>query len=84
MLYNAVLVGDRAYVLYYHKFTLSVYKANHLSVSTAILSYMIQNTVDVIVITNTKYQSWKANVKKPYIFICSYNDSSIDNEATAT
>ena len=57
---------------------------NHLSVSTAILSYMIQNTVDIIVIPNTKYQSWKANVKKQFIFICSSNDSFIDTEETAT
>ena len=51
---------------------------NHLSVPTAILSYMIQNTVDVIRITNTKYQKWKDHVKKKFIFI-----SCIDNEEAA-
>ena len=56
---------------------------NYLSVPTSMLSYMIQNTADVIVVTNAKYQSWKANVKKQFIFICSYNDSFIDNEETA-
>ena len=34
----------------------SVYKINHLSVPTTVLSYMIQNTVDVLCITNTGYQ----------------------------
>ena len=34
----------------------SVYKINHLSVPTTVLSYMIQNTVDVLCITNTGYK----------------------------
>ena len=36
----------------------SVYKMNHLSVPTTILSYMVQNTADVICIidTNTRHQ----------------------------
>ena len=44
---------------------------------------MIQNTVDVIHITNTKYQKWKDNVKRKFIFIYRYNDSCIDNEEAA-
>ena len=40
----------------YCKLTLSVYKMNRLSVSTSIFSYMIQNIVDVICITNSRHQ----------------------------
>ena len=32
---------------------------NSLSAPTLILSYMIQNTVDVIHITKTKHQKWE-------------------------
>ena len=53
---------------------------NHLSVPTSILSYMIQNTVDVICIPNTGHQKWKDNVKKKFILIYKYNESYIDNE----
>ena len=57
----------------------SVYKMNHLSVPTSILSCMIQNTTDVIYITNTRHQKWK-DVKKKFIFIYRYNNSWIDNK----
>lgn len=40
----------------YQKFMLSVYKMNHLSGPTSILSYMTQNTVDVIYITKSRYK----------------------------
>ena len=43
-----------------------VYKMNCLSVPTSILSYMMQNTVDVIRITNTRHQKWRDNVKKKF------------------
>ena len=45
-----------------------------LSVSLSILYYMMQNTVDVIRITNTRYQKRKDNVKKKFILIYRYND----------
>ena len=61
----------------------SVYKMNHLSVPTSILSNMIQKTVDVICITNTRHQKWKGNVKRKLVFIYRYNDSCIDNEEAA-
>ena len=56
---------------------------NHLSVPTSILSYMIQNTVDVIYITNTEHQKWKDIVKKKFIFIYRYDDLGIDNKEAA-
>ena len=61
----------------------SVYKMNCLLVTTSILSYMLQNTVDVICIPNTRHQKWKDNVKKKFIFIYKYNESYIDNEKEA-
>ena len=61
----------------------SAYKMNCLSVATSILSYMIQNTVDVICITNTRHQKWKDNVKNEFAFIYRYNDSYIDNKEAA-
>ena len=57
---------------------------NHLSVPTSILSYMIQNTVDVICITNTRHQKRKDNVKNKFIFIYGYNNTCIDNEEATT
>ena len=62
---------------------MSFYKMNGLSVPTSTLSHMIQNTVDVMNITNTRYQKWKENVKKKFIFIYMYKDSHIDNEEAA-
>ena len=53
----------------YHKFTLSVYKINGLPVLISIWYYMIQITVDVTHITNTRYQKGKDNVKNKCIFI---------------
>ena len=61
----------------------SVYKMNHLSAPTSILSYMVQNTIDVIHITNTGHQKLKDNVEKKFIFIYVHNDSCIDNEEAA-
>ena len=58
----------------------SVYKMNCLS---SVVSSMIQNTVDVICITKTRYQKWKDNVKQKFIFIYRYNDSCIDNKDAA-
>ena len=63
-----------------HKYA---YKMNHLSVPTSKLSYTIQNTVDVICVTNTRHQKRKDNMKKKYIFIYRYNDSCTDNEEAA-
>ena len=60
----------------------SVYKMNHL-IPTSILYYMIQNTVDVKGIANTRHQKWKNNMKKQFIFIYRYNDSCIENKAAA-
>lgn len=45
----------------------SVYKVNHMSVPTSVLSN-IQNTVDVIHVTNIRYKKCKDNVKKLYLF----------------
>ena len=41
---------------------------NYLLVATSILSYTIQNTVDVICITNTRHKHEKNNVKKKFTF----------------
>ena len=42
----------------------------HLPVLTSVSSYVIQNTVGVIHITNTRHQKWKDNVKKSsYLFL---------------
>lgn len=42
---------------------------NCLSVPISILSYILQNGVDVIHITNTRNQKWKDNVKgNSYLF----------------
>ena len=38
---------------------------------------MIQNTVDVIYITNIRHQKWKDNVKGRFIFIV-FTDTVID------
>ena len=62
-------------------FMSSVYKMNRLSVPTSILSYMIQNTVDVNILLTLGIQNEK-NVKK-FIFIYRYNDSCIDNKEAA-
>ena len=61
---------------------LSVYKMNCLSVPISLLSYMIQNTVVVTCVTNTRHQKWKDNVKKKLLFIYRY-DSCIDNKEAA-
>ena len=71
-------------VLYqYCTFTSSVYKMNNLSALRSILSYMIQNIVNVIHFTNSRHQKWKVNVKKKFIFIYRYNDSCTDNKEAA-
>lgn len=67
-------------IYWYHKFTSSVYKMNHLSVPTPILSDTIQNIVDIICITNTRYQKWKDNVKEKFTFIDRCKDSCFDNK----
>lgn len=56
-----------------------VYGMNHLLVPMSILSYMIQNNTDVMLLT---HQKWKDNVKKVHIYL-QCNDSFIDNEAAA-
>ena len=56
-----------------------VYK-NELSVPTSILFYMTQNAVDVTCITNTRYQKWKYNMKKKFIFIYRYDYLCINNK----
>ena len=68
----------------------SVYKINWLFIivgnfllPTSVLSYMIQNTVDFICITNTRHQKWKDNVKKKFMFIYKYSNSCIDNVEAA-
>ena len=47
----------------------SVYKIYYLSVPVSVSSYMVQNTVDVIHITNIGYQKQKDNVKKINIYL---------------
>ena len=54
-----------------------------LPVPRSVLSYMIQNTADVICITNTRRQRLKDNVKCKFIFIYRCNDSGIDNKEAA-
>ena len=54
-----------------------------MSVPTSILSYMIQNTVDIIYIIITRSKKWEDNVKKKFIFFNGYNDSCMDNEEAA-
>lgn len=44
---------------------------------------MIQNTVDVLHITNTRHQKLKDDVKVKFIFIYRYKDSCTDNEEAA-
>ena len=44
---------------------------------------MVQNTVDVKSVTNTRHQKWKDNVKKKFIFIYRYDNSCTDNEEAA-
>ena len=56
---------------------------SHLSLPVSVLSYMIQNTVGGIGITNTRYQKLKDNVKNKFIFIDRYKNSCIDNEEAA-
>ena len=46
---------------------------NCLSVHALILSYVIQNTEDVIHITNARHEN--NYVKKKFLFLCRYNDS---------
>lgn len=43
---------------------------------------MIQNTVDVVHISNHRHQN-KKNMKNKFVFIHRYNDSCIDNEEAA-
>ena len=47
-----------------HKIMFCVYTMNCLPVPTSILSYMVQNTVNVKCIPNTRYKKWKDNVKR--------------------
>ena len=56
---------------------------NRLSVPTSVLSYTLQNTVDVMCVTNTRHQKGKKNVKKKFMFIYRYSDPCIDNEESA-
>lgn len=50
---------------------------------TSILLYMIQNTVAIVYITNTRLQKGKNHAKKKVIFIYRYKDSGIDNKEAA-
>lgn len=61
----------------------SIYKMNYRSIPTSVWSYMIQNTVDVIHITNTRHQKCKGNVKKKFTLTYRYNSLCIDNEEAA-
>ena len=61
----------------------SVYKMS-LFFPILVLSYMIQNTIDIIYITNISHQKGKGNVKKKFIFIYRYNDSFISNRSSNT
>lgn len=54
---------------------------NCLSIPTLILSYMIQNTVNVICIMNTRHKKCKDNMKEIHIY--RYKDSCIGNEEVA-
>lgn len=63
---------------------LCVYKMNCLPVPTSILSYMVQNTVNIKCIPNTRYKKWKDNVKRNlHLFTDVINNTCIDNEETA-
>lgn len=71
--FKQIIKGKNIYstVLYIYSNTVSlwfVFKMNHLSLPIAILSSMIQNTVDVTCITNTRHQIWKDNVKTKFMF----------------
>lgn len=44
---------------------------------------MIQNTVDVIPITNNRPQKWKNNMKKKFMFIYRDKDSCIHKKVGA-
>ena len=46
----------------------------------SLLSYVIQNTVDVIYITNIRHQKGKDNVKNKFIIIYRYSHSCTDNK----
>ena len=58
---------------------MSVYKMNCLSVPASILSYMIQNTADVLHITTLDIKNEKIMWIR-FIFIYRYNNSCTDNE----
>lgn len=60
----------------------SLDKTNQLSVCTSMLSYMIQNAVDLTCMTSTWHQRWKDNVEKKLMFIYRQNDSGTENEET--
>lgn len=70
------------YCIYqYLKFTSSVYKMNHLSAPTSVLSYVTSNTVDITLTLDIKHGK---DVRKKFIYIYKYNDVCTDNEAAAT
>ena len=46
----------------------------------SLLSYVIQNTVDVIYITNIRHQKGKDNVKNKFLIIYRYSHSCTDNK----
>lgn len=50
---------------------------------TSILFYMMQNTVAIVYITNTRLRKGKNRAKKKVIFIYRYKDSGIDNKEAA-
>ena len=54
---------------------------NHLAVPTSKSPY---NTVDIRQITNTRYQNWKDNVKKKFMFIYRYSYWCIDKSRDIT
>lgn len=56
-------------------------KVNHLSVYTSILSYMIENILDVLCIT-LNIENEKV-MKMKFTFIYRYNNSCIDTEEAA-
>ena len=63
---------------------MSVYKINHILVATLILSHMIQNTVDVVCIVNTRQQKLKDDVKNKGILFTVITIHELINEEGET
>ena len=61
----------------HHECAPSVRERHQASVPTSMLSYMIQNTVDVIHVVNTTHRKGKGKVAKKLVFIYRYHNSSL-------